>query len=190
MSLTIRSFIAIELPKVISTHLRNLQDNLKSGDFKVKWVHPEQIHLTLKFLGNIYETDVDRLKEALTGNVKKYAPISLFAKGMGVFPNISRPRVIWVGIGGQLSALTALQKTVDNVLAAIGFHPEKRSFKAHLTIGRVKGSIDPFKLADAIQVFTDFQSETFVADKVFLFKSDLNPAGSVYTKLVTFLLNT
>lgn len=189
MAAAIRSFIAIELPEVIRTQLKDLQDNLKTCRFKVRWVRPENIHLTLKFLGNIDETDIEKVRGTLTSRVDRFTPLSLSVKGVGVFPGIRRPRIIWSGMGGQLSALAALQKALAEDLAAIGFQQEKRAFKAHLTLGRVKGAIDALKLRDAIQAFNNFESEIFTADKIFLFKSDLKPGGPVYSKLNAFVMN-
>ncbi len=189
MAAAIRSFIAIELPEVIRTQLKGLQDNLKTCRFKVRWVRPENIHLTLKFLGNIDETDIEKVRGALTSRVDRFTPLSLSVKGVGVFPGIRRPRIIWSGMGGQLSALAALQKALAEDLAAIGFQQEKRPFKAHLTLGRVKGAIDALKLRDAILACADFESEIFTADKIFLFKSDLKPGGPVYSKLNAFVMN-
>ncbi len=189
MAAAIRSFIAIELPEVIRTQLKDLQDNLKTCRFKVRWVRPENIHLTLKFLGNIDETDIEKVRGTLTSRVDRFTPLSLSVKGVGVFPGIRRPRIIWSGMGGQLSALAALQKALAEDLAAIGFQQEKRAFKTHLTLGRVKGAIDALKLRDAIQAFNNFESEIFTADKIFLFKSDLKPGGPVYSKLNAFVMN-
>ena len=189
MAAAIRSFIAIELSEVIRTQLKGLQDNLKTCRFKVRWVRPENIHLTLKFLGNIDETDIEKVRGTLTSRVDRFTPLSLSVKGVGVFPGIRRPRIIWSGMGGQLSALAALQKALAEDLAAIGFQQEKRAFKAHLTLGRVKGAIDALKLRDAIQAFDDFESEIFTADKIFLFKSDLKPGGPIYSKLNAFVMN-
>jgi 2'-5' RNA ligase len=189
MAATIRSFIAIELPEVIRTQLQNLQDNLKTCGFKVRWVRPGNIHLTLKFLGNIDEKKMEKVGRTLKARVNQFTPLLLSAKGFGVFPGIRRPRIIWVGLGGQVSSLVALQKMVVKDLETIGYQGEKTPFKAHLTLGRVKGAIDALRLQDAIQTFADFESEIFLADEVFLFKSDLKPGGPVYSKLSAFAMN-
>ena len=188
MSDTIRTFIAFQLPGKIISSIRKVQDGIKSYGFKIRWVHPENIHLTLKFLGDIDTVDIEKIGDAVIRTVKGHAPLSLTAKGIGVFPAIKRPRVIWAGITGQIDLLIGLQKILDETLEEIGFPKESRSFKGHLTLGRMKGKIDPKRLVDAIKEFQGFESETFVADKIFLFKSELKPAGAVYTKLMSVSL--
>ena len=107
---------------------------------------------------------------------------------MGVFPSIKRPRVIWVGVSGQAQLLMQLQKSIDAQLTKIGFARENRSFKAHLTIGRVKNRISPGQLAAAIGETTGFEPETFTADSVILYQSDLQPAGPIYTRLKRIII--
>lgn len=181
---TIRAFIAIELPEKIIASISNIQESLRSYGFKVRWVRPQNIHLTLKFLGNVTEAEAEAIGRALTASANDFAPLTIAAKGLGVFPGIKRPRVLWVGVGGQINELIQLQQSLDEKLAGIGFPREKRAFKGHLTMGRVKAKIDPKRLLEAIREFAGFESEPFVADKVILFKSDLQPTGAIYTKLL------
>ncbi len=188
MSKTIRTFIAIELPEKIISSIGNVQERMSSHGFKIRWVRQENIHLTLKFLGNIKETDIEKVKNVIFQSVGEYSQIPLKAKGVGVFPGIKRPRVIWIGISGRINPLFELQKKLEEDLEEIGFPKEGRSFKAHLTIGRVKNRMDPRKLGDTLKEFSGFESEEFVADRIILFKSDLKPAGAVYTKLVEAFL--
>lgn len=184
MSDTIRTFIAVEIPEKIVSSIANLQDRIKEHKFKIRWVRPERMHLTLKFLGDIVANDIEKVGGILVETVKGCPPLSLKAKGMGVFPGIKRPRVIWVGISGQLENLLRLQKSLDENLEDIGFPREKRPFKGHLTLGRIKTRIDSKKLGDALRRFGIFESETFTADKIVLYRSELKPSGAVYTKLV------
>ena len=183
MSDTIRTFIAIEIPGNIISKIRELQKNLKVYGFKIRWVRPENIHLTLKFLGNIEAGDVDKINNAISNTVAGVVPISLAAKGIGVFPGIRRPRVLWIGLTGQLEPLMSLQKKLDENLRAIGFPKEKRPFKGHLTLGRIKTKIDARRFGDALMASRNFESETFTADRIILYKSELKPSGAVYTKL-------
>lgn len=183
MSDIIRAFIAFELPERIISSIRNVQDGIKNYGFKVRWVRPENIHLTLKFLGDIEEADTEVVGGTISEAVKGYGPISLAAKGIGVFPGIKRPRVIWVGLTGQMESLIDLHESLDENLETIGFPRENRPFKGHLTLGRAKGNIDPKRLFDAMEEFKGFESETFVANQIILFKSELKPSGAVYTKL-------
>jgi len=184
----IRTFIAFKLPKNIISSIRKIQEDIKSYAFKVRWVNPEKIHLTLKFLGNINYTDIGKVSESIINTVNSHAPISLAVKGAGVFPGIKRPYVIWVGITGEIKKLTGIQNDIEENLEKLGFPREKRPFKGHLTFGRIKGKINPKKLLDAMKEIEKFESELFIADKIFLFKSDLKSTGSVYTELKSISL--
>ena len=183
MSKTIRTFIAIEIPGNIISKIRELQTGIKKYGFKVRWVRSENIHLTLKFLGDVEAAKIGEMIEAISKTAKGHTPISLKAKGIGVFPGIKRPRVLWVGLTGQLEALVRLHKTLDENLKVLGFPGEKRPFKGHLTMGRIKDKIDVKKLGDALMAFRRFESETFTAGNLNLYKSELKPSGAVYTKL-------
>ncbi|RZB29966.1 MAG: RNA 2',3'-cyclic 3'-phosphodiesterase [Desulfobacteraceae bacterium Eth-SRB1] len=184
----IRIFIAFELPEKIIIFISKVQKDLQARGLKVKWVRPQNIHLTLKFLGNINETDTEMVGKAIRESACGYSPILLTTKGIGVFPNIKRPRVIWIGIAGQTKQLVSLQKGLDEKLDAIGFPKDNRPFTGHLTIARVKGKINPQRLIDAIKYYSEFESETFIADNIYLFKSDLKSSGAVYTKLSSITL--
>jgi 2'-5' RNA ligase len=184
MSHTIRAFIAIELPEKIIYTIRKVQEEIKSYGLKIRWVRPENIHLTLKFLGDIQEADTEKVERAVSESVTGHPPISLAVRGIGVFPGIKRPRVIWLGVSNPLDVLTTFQKTLDEKLEAMGFPKEKKPFRGHLTLGRIKSNIDPKTLNDALKEFTRFESEHFLADRIMLYKSDLKPNGPVYTKLI------
>jgi len=188
MSNTIRTFIAIELPEEIIYTISKVQEEIKSYGLKIRWVRPENIHLTLKFLGDIQEADTEKVARAVSESVTGYHPISLAVKGIGVFPGIKRPRVLWLGISKKLDLLTALQRTLDEKLEAIGFPKEKRPFRGHLTLGRIKDKIDPKRLHGVLKEFAQFESEHFFAHRIILYKSELKPKGAVYTKLANQLL--
>lgn len=187
-SKNIRAFIAIELPVKIVFSISQIQERIATYGFKIRWIRPENIHLTLKFLGDIKTADIDKIGGVMDESVRGHAPISLKAKGIGVFPGIKRPRVIWTGVSGEVNQLFGLQKRLEDNLDGLGFPKENRPFKAHLTFGRVKNRLDPKRLGDALSEFIGFESEEFVADRVILYKSDLKPAGAVYTKLVEAVL--
>ena len=189
MSKTIRTFIAMEIPGTIISKIRELQDGIKAYGFKIRWVRAENIHLTLKFLGGVEEIKINEIAKAVSKTVKGHSPISLKAKGVGVFPGIKRPRVLWVGLAGQLETLVRLQQTLDENLIVLGFPREERPFKGHLTMGRIKNKIDVKKLSDTLMAFRSFESETFTAGQIILYKSELKPSGAVYTKLASASLN-
>ena len=189
MSPTIRAFIAIELPPPVISLLEKTQQNFKSAGLRAKWVRPKNIHLTLKFLGNIDPGDIDRIGGAMSDAAKNFGSFSLAAGGVGVFPGIKRPRVIWVGLGGQTESLFAVQRQLEDNLAAIGFAKEKRPYKGHLTLGRFRQAVDPHTISRVIQEHADLKSEDFTADRIILFQSDLKPAGPVYSELKTAMFH-
>jgi len=184
----IRAFIAFELPENIRSFIGSIQKNLKYDGFDARWVRPENIHITLKFLGNINEADTEKISAAILKTASGYTPISLTAKTIGVFPGIKRPRVLWLGIKGQIEILARLQKNLDDRLEKAGFLNENRPFKSHLTMARTKGKIKESKLVNAIKKYGDLESSSFYADNIILFKSDLKPTGAVYTKLISVSL--
>ena len=188
MAGSIRSFIAIELPEDIRDRLQALQDSFKSHKLNIRWVDPGNIHLTLKFLGNISEGEIEKVAAALSASVGPRSPLSLCAKGVGAFPGLNRPRVIWVGIGGQSADLAALQKALEDRLTGEGFNPDVRPFKGHLTLGRVKGALKPDVFRKALQEGMSFETEPFAVAGVSLFRSVLKPGGAVYSRLFTVSL--
>jgi 2'-5' RNA ligase len=183
MSTSIRTFIAVKLPETVLAAIGRVQERMATCGLNVRWVTTGNIHLTLKFLGEVDEDEVDGIAAVLTEAVHGFAPLRLAAAGVGVFPSVKRARVIWVGLAGQLPELAALQRSIENRLATIGYPHEKRSFSGHLTLGRVKGLIAAARLTTAMGAFVDFASETFEVDRVVLFKSDLRPTGASYTEL-------
>jgi len=182
----IRTFLAIELPKKIIDQIRDIQNDLRSSVYQVKWVRPENIHLTLKFFGNIEEKTIEEISRVIKGVASKVDTFDLDVRGIGVFPNISRPRVVWVGVESADQNLDLLHKEVEVTLEKIGFEPEGRKFAPHLTLGRVKSLKDKRRLIDQVQMFKGCELGSFNVENLFLFKSDLRPSGAVYTKLSTF----
>ena len=188
MSDIIRTFIAFELPEKIRSFISSIQEDLKSNRLDARWIQPKNIHLTLKFLGNINKADTQKVGAAIFKSAADYAPISLAVKGIGAFPGISHPRVLWIGIRGQIDVLIQLQRGLDNNLEKIGFPKENRPFKGHLTLARVKGQINQAKLINAMKKYGEFEPKSFIADNIILFKSDLKSTGAVYTKLISVSL--
>lgn len=188
MADTMRAFIACEFPKNIISAIGKVQENLRSYGLKVRWIRPENMHLTLKFLGNIERTVAQRIAGTISESVKGCGPISISAKGIGVFPTLKRPRILWAGLAGGNDALRQLHRNLESNLERIGFPKENKHFKGHLTLGRFRGKADPKQLIDAIEAFEGFKTEAFVIDHLILFKSELLPAGPLYSKLtqVTF----
>lgn len=179
----IRAFIAIELPESILQTIQEAQDTLKGYGFGIRWVRRQGMHLTLKFLGNIRRGDLEQLRGAIEQASLEFLPFSLKGKGIGVFPDIRRPRVVWVGVLGDVEALCAFQRRLESQLKVLGFPKERRPFKGHLTLGRVKDRVDRTKLGEALEELKGFQTEPFTAGSVVLFESDLRPSGAIYSKL-------
>ncbi|MGB9499460.1 MAG: RNA 2',3'-cyclic phosphodiesterase [Dissulfuribacterales bacterium] len=183
-----RVFIAINLPEPVVEKLGEAQKALKAYGLKTKWTRLENIHLTLKFLGDIDKTVLIAVSEVVGAAAKGFGPIRLSAKGVGVFPGVKKARVLWTGIAGQTELLAKLHETIDTGLSGIGFLPEKRRFTGHLTIGRFKDSPHPDKLIDIMKKFKDMESVSFVADAVYIIKSELTPSGPIYTELANVAL--
>ena len=183
MPKSIRTFIAIELPEHIIGSISKVQKHLQSNLNNIKWVAPKNIHLTLRFLGDVSPHDLVSVGRVLSNAVKNVSPFSLFAKGIGAFPNLSRPRVIWIGIAGHMENLKRLYGNIGEQLESVGIENEKRKFAGHLTVGRVKGKIDPILLINAVEELKRFETQLFTVNHVILFESELNPKGAVYTKL-------
>ena len=181
----IRAFICFKLPKRIILSIRELQESIKDSGLKIRWVKAENIHLTIKFIGDISWSDIDDIGLAIKETAGDFAPLLLSAQGLGVFPNLKRPRVIWTGLSGQIEELIGLQKILDKKLRLIGFPKEKRPFKGHLTIGRVKGRLDSRKLSEFMNRFNKFETKQFSCDRIFLMQSELKPSGPIYTKLMS-----
>ena len=186
----IRTFVACELPREIRSDIGRLQEELRRRRLRPKWVRPENLHLTLRFLGEVSVERIQPIAAAIENAARGFGPLSLSAKGIGVFPGVRRARVIWVGIGGQFLQLEKLQAAVADELDAAGFPADNRPYKGHLTIGRIKKGIDARLLAESLTEFAEFETAAFTVDEVVLFRSRLNPEGPVYTRLRTIKLDT
>jgi 2'-5' RNA ligase len=176
-----RSFVAIVLPPHIKKGIETLEQKLKAYPFNIRWVNPRNVHLTLKFIGDIQTHQVADVAKAMALTATGFSPVDLCMQGLGVFPGIRNPRVFWTGLGGQTDLLGQLQGTLDQALAEAGFALEKRPFKGHLTLGRFKGRALATDVAQAIQIEGRFEAIGFSAIEMALFKSDLHPKGAKYT---------
>ena len=179
----IRSFIAIGLPEATRQTLAAVQEHLKQSGAGVRWVKPSSIHLTLKFLGNIHPAQVEDIALAVAQEVRDEPPITLGAAGLGAFPGRRKPRVIWIGMEGEVQRLTRIQARVENALEPFGFVREKRPFQPHLTIGRVKDRRKLQALIDAMAELKIPEFDSFDVTEIILYKSNLRPTGAIYTKL-------
>jgi 2'-5' RNA ligase len=185
----VRAFIAIEVPAQMQRAIADSTAALKSALPKplIRWVVPQNVHLTLKFLGDVSPASLEKLVEILEEEVCSYSMFSLSVGGLGTFPSPRRPRVIWIGLETP-PALQALWRGVETVAARLGFTPEERPFSAHLTIGRVgqnASALDLQRIRSMLESTKVGTLGTFRVEAVHIFKSDLLPGGSVYTHLFT-----
>ena len=183
----VRSFIAIELPAEVRAELASIEEKLKVRRHSfVKWVDPESIHLTLKFLGSVSGETIPEIVEAMSLVAQPVSPFTLQIGGTGAFPNWQRPQVVWVGVGGEMGRLTTLQRELEAALSPLGFPPESRSFSPHLTLGRLRERVTPedrrrFGLwAQSVKFEA---SLSFEVNAVRLMKSQLTPSGPIYSEL-------
>jgi len=156
------------------------------ADFK--WVSPDRMHLTLKFLGNVAPQRVVAVSTAVGEAVGRFAPFRIRLAGVGAFPSLSSPRVVWVGVGEGSSDLRHLAAAVDDALAGVGFERERRPFSAHLTLGRRRSARNLAELKEALAQHGDYEGPEVSVDRVVLFSSVLHPTGPVYRPLSTFEL--
>jgi 2'-5' RNA ligase len=182
----IRSFIAIELPEAVKLNLSQLEARLKSGrTTSVRWVAPESIHLTLKFLGNIVVESTKDITQAMAEAAQGIPPFRLEVKDLGVFPNLTRVQVAWVGVYGEIDKLSQFQQRLDSNLSRLGFAPERRPFTPHLTIARVRDNSSPTERQAIGQLITSthFEAGAFTVDAISLMKSQLTREGSIYSRI-------
>jgi len=179
----IRAFIAIEIPNEIRAGICQVQAAVRASRLRGAWVRPENMHLTLKFLGDIRPDEIETIAGMMAEACKRYEPFQLTVRGMGVFPGADRPRVLWVGIGGQVDVLEKLQHSLAQQLAEGGYPDEKRRFHAHLTLARFKGPVAAQELLAAMRAQAAFETEPFAVRETILFQSVLRPTGAQYSAL-------
>jgi len=183
----VRAFLAIEIPPEILNEIKIIQNRLRNTlQGMIRWVKPEAIHLTLKFFGALSAQEIAEISQVMEGHVMGIGPFSLEVKKLGVFPNMSRPRVLWFGISGDVDPLTGFQRAMDQKLYACGFEIEKRLFRPHLTLARIKEQKGVVGLTKIIEKGDYVTAGNFYARELILFRSELTPKGAIYTKLACF----
>ena len=186
---TLRAFLAVEPPAAVRGEIAAIQERLKKTVRGViRWVRPAGIHLTLKFFGNIPPPAVDRISEAVAARTVGVAPFDLTVRTVGVFPDLNRPRVVWLGMAGEVERLLVLQTSLERAFGVLGFPREERPFRAHLTLGRIKTPKGLVGLARAVEIGERATAGLFRADHLVLFRSELTPQGAVYARLAAFPL--
>ena len=188
-----RTFIAVNIPVDIKQNLQEEIDRLRAliRDESVRWVRPEGIHLTLKFLGEISDSSLGEIHQTLEREVEKHLTCSLRVGGFGCFPNRRRPRVLWIGITEDKGTLAQVQSSIHEKLVPLGFEKEERPFHPHLTLGRVRRNVsksDLNQLQDAINEFDVGQIGQFEVREIHLIESILKPTGAEYCTLGEYTL--
>jgi len=182
MPALLRAFVAVEIPEDLLAALEAAQSDLKRR-MRARWVRAGSMHLTLKFLGDIPAGHVASVADALQAAAGGHTTFSLTVSGIGVFPSIRRPRVIWAGLSGPTGRLLDLQRSLEERLVALGFPREERPFRGHLTIGRFSEPVESERLAEVVNSFASRIFGGFAVKELVLFQSDLQPKGPVYTAL-------
>lgn len=180
--MNLRCFISIDIPDQIRREIDVLVGNLKKYDADIKWIPPENLHVTLKFLGSTPENLLPGINDALSAMVSSYEPFCIKIVDTGVFPNQKNPRVCWVGIEDS-GRLKALQADVDSAAKLFGFKPEDREFTPHLTIGRVRSRQGMISILNELDRRKGCAFGSFMVDCLRIMKSDLKPKGAEYTCL-------
>jgi RNA 2',3'-cyclic 3'-phosphodiesterase len=185
----IRSFLAFELPEPIKKIVTQVSGEIRKSSLDVRWVRPEFIHLTVVFMGDIQSEQIPSMGDRIDAVCSKQEPFRISLKPMGCFPNSRNPRVIWLGLDGDVERMSHFRDDLQRALSPFGIKEEERVFRPHLTLGRFK---KPGKrqteLEQFLETYRDLASPSCTLGKLVLFRSDLKPGGAVYTKMVSWLL--
>jgi 2'-5' RNA ligase len=187
---SIRTFIALELQDNIKDKIKEFQETIKSSNIiKGSWVAKDNLHLTLKFLGDTKLKYVEGIKQNIKDCLKDKTPIRCYLNRIGCFPNEKSARVIWAGLDDENGQILDLAKRLENSLFEFGFKKEKRDFKNHVTICRPRQILDPNQLSLLIEeINKNIKPLEFTINKITFFESQLTPQGSIYTPLSSFSL--
>ena len=188
----VRSFIAIELPQEVKAALSRLAAGLMAKNAApAKWVEPEGIHLTLKFLGGVAAEKLESIIAAMQTAARGIKPFRLELDGLGAFPGLARAQVVWVGLRGDLSSLTRLQQNIEANVSPLGFPSEARPFHPHLTLARVREQALPAerqKLGELIAASSFAFPGAFEVGSVSLMRSQLTRQGAIYSRIASVKL--
>ncbi len=183
---TLRLFIAVELPEEVLRYIGETVGELRQhGITGIRWVRGEGVHLTLRFLGNVPERQVQFVLDAMSTAAAGIHPFALQVHGAGAFPNLRVPRVLWLGVQGEMEPLLRFHGRLEEALEACGFPREPKAFTAHLTLGRVNGRLSPLALANLTQAMEGLRSQEPLALPVTalsLIESQLTPQGAIYQR--------
>ena len=179
-----RTFVAVEIGAAIRARAGQLIETLAAAGADVKWVEPQNLHLTLQFLGEVAVAEIPQVCAAVGRGTAAIGPFELEVRGAGAFPHPGRPKTIWLGAGSGQQQMIALHDAVEAALGKLGFRKEHRRFEPHLTLGRVRsGGPAVTELGQALRGQADFQAGTCHVAEVVVFSSELQPAGPLYSAL-------
>ncbi|MFC1822787.1 RNA 2',3'-cyclic phosphodiesterase [Thermodesulfobacteriota bacterium] len=185
----IRSFLAFDLPAEIKNTIARVLGEMKKTPLDVKWVKADNIHLTTVFMGNIQVESMKDIGEEIRLVCLRYGPFDIALRGMGLFPGRSSPRVLWLGLTGDLERLAQFRDDLQGALRSFGIKQEKRKFKPHLTLGRFRRSRrGKTQLNDLLWNYNDLKSPVCSLEELALYKSELKASGAEYTRLDSWSL--
>jgi 2'-5' RNA ligase len=180
----IRTFVAVEIDRPIRNRASELIGLLRGTEADVAWVEPQNLHLTLKFLGNVHEQEIFQVCRAVQRGADEIPPFDLEVCGAGAFPNAARPRTVWLGARDGVKQMIALHDAIENSLADLGYREEHRQFQTHLTLGRVHGAGPTIAdLGKLLQQHAEFFAGCMTVNRVTVFSSDLTPEGPIYESI-------
>ena len=183
-----RCFLAIELPEPVREALACLCARLRRSDARVSWPRPGNLHLTLRFLGEIDAACSDAIQALLRTELSSHPAMRLHVNGTGAFPNLRRPSVVWAGVSGSDAELVTIQAACEAAAQSVGLKPEPKVFRPHITLGRIREPARLGSLIAALEREKDFDGGEFLAAGVTLFSSILTPQGAVYEPVAAFPL--
>lgn len=188
MPQSIRCFIAIEIPEPIQNQLVRIQEMLRNQIGKASWVKLGNIHLTLKFLGDVNPEDIESIGKAVEEVASRHYSFSLHIGGVGAFPNLARPRVIWAGVRVGVDHASALAQDINLALNRHGFPLETKKFNPHLTIGRLREKVDLKSYANQYRRYNRINGAEMTVDAISLIRSQLDFRGAIYSTLKSYSL--
>lgn len=185
----IRTFLAFELPPGIKSIVAQVSGEAVKSVQGVRWAKADNIHLTVVFLGDMKAEDLEAIGDGVKRVCSRYAPFHVSLSGMGAFPNSRKPRVLWLGLHGDIERMAKFRTDLQEELRPFGIKEERRGFKPHLTLGRVRkpGRVEA-GFVELLSRYTDLASPSCSLGELNLFKSDLKPTGAVYTVLKSWAL--
>jgi RNA 2',3'-cyclic 3'-phosphodiesterase len=180
----IRSFLAFELPEQIKDILRRALADMRQTPLDIKWVRVENIHLTVIFIGNMEMDQLDDMGDIVKDACNSFPPLTISLKSAGVFSSRRNPRVIWIGLDGDIERMSVFKNRLEEGLRPFGIKEEKRGFSPHLTLGRFKkGAKLGVQLDDLLLKYGGLESPMVTLNELVLFRSELTPKGAKYSRL-------